>query len=167
MAFTFNGFGTKFYGEGDRRPDGSFVTTEWITAAYIPVFPLRSFRSARLAAGVNVVVFQSKSYAVLEKLPIHWPQVGRIYLFVACTGMWWAVMGWLFLAKLAVFDRSDAAVFMFPFIAVMALPFGAVWWLRRRAYRVRRISVAEPPPLDQRSPVTHSAQPERPSQPEK
>jgi hypothetical protein len=109
MAFTFNGFGTKFYGEGDLRPDGSFTTTEWITAAYIPVVPLRSFRLARAKGGVNVVVFQSQSYAVYEKLPIFWPQVGRIYAFVACTAAWWASMGWLSIAKLKIFDGANAA----------------------------------------------------------
>ena len=147
MAFTYNGFGTKFYGEGDLRPDGSFITTEWITAAYIPVIPLRSFRLARAAGGVNVVLFQSQSYAVFEKLPIYWPQVGRIYAFVACTAAWWMSMGWLSIAKLKIFDGPKAAYWMFPFIAVMAVPFGAVWWFRRQAYLARNSGVAKTPPL--------------------
>jgi len=146
MAFTFNGFGTKFYGEGDLRPDGSFITTEWITAVYIPVIPLRSFRLARAKAGVNVVVFQSQSYAVFEKLPIFWPQVGRIYAFVACTAAWWAAMVWLSIAKMKIFDGPNAAFWMFPFVAVMAAPFGAVWWFRQKAYRARTVSGSEPPP---------------------
>lgn len=145
MAFTFNGFGTIFYGEGDLRPDGSFITTEWVTAAYIPVIPLRSFRLARTTGGVNVVIFQSQSYAVFEKLPIFWPQVGRVYAFVVCATAWWAAMGWLSLVKLKIFDGPSAAYLMFPFIAAMAVPFGAVWWFRRKAYRARQISVSEPP----------------------
>jgi hypothetical protein len=147
MAFTFNGFGTKFYGEGDLRPDGSFITTEWITAAYIPIIPLRSFRLARTKGGVNVVIFQSQSYAVFEKLPVFWPQVGRTYAFVAGTAAWWLFMGWLFIAKLKIFDGPNAAYWMLPFVAVMAVPFGVVWWSRRKAYRARLHEISEPPLL--------------------
>ena len=37
------GFGTKFYGKGDSRSDGSYIATKWIVFAYIPIFPLGSF----------------------------------------------------------------------------------------------------------------------------
>jgi hypothetical protein len=137
MAFTFNGFGTKFYGEGDLRPDGSFITTEWITAAYIPIVPLRSVRMAPTNRGVNFVFFQSQSYAVFETLPIFWPQVGRTYACVAGTAAWWAFMGWLFIEKLQILDGPEAAYWMFPFAAVMAVPFCVVWWFRRVTYRTR------------------------------
>lgn len=147
MAFTLNGFGTKFYGEGDLRSDGSFITTEWITAAYIPIIPIRSFRLARAVGGVNVVIFQSQSYAVFEKLPIYWPQVCRVYAFVIFTAGWWAFVVWLSFARLKIFDGPNAAFLMFPFIAAMAVPFGAVWWFRREAYLARKASTSEPPLL--------------------
>lgn len=138
MAFTYNGFGTKYYGEADRRPDGSFVTTEWITAAYIPLIPLRSFRFVRVQSNdVNVLVFHSQSYGVLETLPICWPQVGRVYAFVVGTALWWFAMGWLFFNKLAILDRPNAPYLMVLAIAVLALPFFVMWWSRREAYRAR------------------------------
>lgn len=148
MAFTFNGFGTKFYGEADLRSDGSFVTTEWVTALYVPLIPLRSFRFVRVRGGVNVVVFQSQSYAVLEKLPIYWPQVGRVYAFVIFAAAWWAAMAWLFLSKFGIFDGQNGIYLIFPFIAVQALPFCAAWWFRRRAFRAQQGTlVSSEPPL--------------------
>lgn len=149
MAFTLNGFGTKFYGEADVRPDGSFVTTEWITALYVPLIPLRSFRFVRVRGGVNVVVFHSQSYAILEKLPVCWPQVGRVYAFVFCTALWWSLGGFC-LGKFKVLDGPNATYWVIPFIAMMALPFGVAWWLRRKASRAaqqQQSAASEPPPL--------------------
>lgn len=42
--FTLNGFGTTFYGKRDFRADGSYITTEWIVLAYLPLIPIRSLR---------------------------------------------------------------------------------------------------------------------------
>ena len=138
MPFTFNGFGTKYYGEADQRPDGSFVTTEWITALYVPVIPLRSFRLARVKTGdMNVIVYHSTSYALLERLPIAWPQVLRVYGFMLLLAGWTAGMGWLFFAKYEILDRPNAPILLFGFIAVMMVPFLFVWWLRREQYRAR------------------------------
>jgi hypothetical protein len=44
MPASINGFGTDFYGERDYHPDGSYITTEWVTAFYFPIIPLRSCR---------------------------------------------------------------------------------------------------------------------------
>jgi hypothetical protein len=41
MPRTVNGIGTKYFGASDRQPDGSFITTEWLTI-FVPVIPLRS-----------------------------------------------------------------------------------------------------------------------------
>ena len=145
MAFTYNGFGTKYYGEANLRPDGSFITTEWITAAYVPLIPIQSFRLVRVRAeDVNVVVFQSKGYGVLEKLSIYWPQVGRIYAFVVGAAGWWIGMGWLFFVKWAILDRPNAAIFLFASIVGMAFPFVVVWWFRREAFRAQHGELQPP-----------------------
>jgi len=44
MPHMINGFGTTFYGQRDFKPDGSYVTTEWIVCWFIPILPLRSLR---------------------------------------------------------------------------------------------------------------------------
>lgn len=42
--FTLNGFGTTFVGECDYDPDGTYITTAWIVALWIPLIPLYSAR---------------------------------------------------------------------------------------------------------------------------
>jgi hypothetical protein len=146
MPVTINGFGTHFYGESDRRPDGSFVTTEWAVSAYVPIFPLRSFRLAPIAkGGVNVIIVHSQSYAVFEKLPIFWPQVARIYAFVVCVAIWWIAAIWLFVGKFEMFESSYAGLMVFPLIAIMAIPFAIVWRLRSRAFE-KRLRNSDLPP---------------------
>jgi hypothetical protein len=44
MQFEFHGTGTALYGRRDFRLDRSFVTTEWVTLAHFPLFPLISKR---------------------------------------------------------------------------------------------------------------------------
>lgn len=60
MAFSINGFGTTYYGERDLSRDGSFITTEWITAAYLPLLPLRSLRVSRSAPFFVLLWLRSK-----------------------------------------------------------------------------------------------------------
>lgn len=40
----FVGWGTKFYCTSERANDGSFLTTQWFTAFYIPLIPVQSYR---------------------------------------------------------------------------------------------------------------------------
>ena len=82
MPYTFNGFGTKYYGRREPGEDGSYVTTLWITALYIPVLPLGSYRVLPVGQGTNWVVHRSQSYHVL-RVPLCWEQVWRVYMIGA------------------------------------------------------------------------------------
>ena len=42
MPSNINGFGTKYYGQRDFRPDGSYVTTNFFCLGFFPVVPLHS-----------------------------------------------------------------------------------------------------------------------------
>lgn len=42
--FRVNGFGVGLYGKRDPWPDGSYVTTLCVSALFVPVFPLKSYR---------------------------------------------------------------------------------------------------------------------------
>jgi hypothetical protein len=138
MAFTLNGFGTMFYGEGDRHPDGSFITTEWVAAAYVPLIPLRSYRVARnVAADVNAIVFHSHGYHVLEKLGIWWPQVIRIYGFLAFLVAWWGVGSWVCFTKFDIYADPRAVWIVSIWFLLMLIPFFLIVWIRREAYRSR------------------------------
>lgn len=46
MPSTINGIGTRYCGQRDYHPDCSWLTTEWFTLFFIPIFPLRSVRIA-------------------------------------------------------------------------------------------------------------------------
>ncbi|MFL5320142.1 MAG: tetratricopeptide repeat protein [Myxococcaceae bacterium] len=41
--FTLNGFGTKIYGKSDEGSDGTYVTTLFFTALFIPVIPIKQY----------------------------------------------------------------------------------------------------------------------------
>lgn len=85
MPFSFHGFGTAYYGECDFRPDGSYVTTEWISAFLLPVLPFRSVRLVRMPGkDLNLVVVSSEGFLVIERTTLHWRQVMRTYGFMAC-----------------------------------------------------------------------------------
>lgn len=137
MPFTLNGFGTMYYGAADLRPDGSYVTTEWITAIYVPLIPLRSWRLVQINQGnVNLGVYNSQSYGVVERLPILWAQVFRIWGFLLGATAWVAGTGWLLFDKLQVTEHEPAALWGFlGFVAVFAPPGLFLWWYRRQAQR--------------------------------
>lgn len=78
MPFTMRGCGTKFYGKRDNGPDGSYVTTEWITLVYLPLIPLRSFRVRPTGKGTNAIIYNSQEFSV-QKVPLNKLQVRNIY----------------------------------------------------------------------------------------
>jgi hypothetical protein len=48
---TFNGFGLGVYGERDRWADGSYVTTRFFTALFVPILPVDAYRVSRYEDG--------------------------------------------------------------------------------------------------------------------
>ena len=81
MAMTFNGTGIKYYGSTDKMEDGSYVATKWITILYLPVIPIGSTRMRLVSKGFDVIVYSTQSF-YMEKVPLHWRQVGKTYLTV-------------------------------------------------------------------------------------
>ena len=91
MPFTLKGCGTKFYGKRDEDTDGSYITTEWITLAYLPLIPLRSFRICPTGKGTNAIVYNSQEFRA-QKVPLNKRQVRNIYavsgpILVAIVGV--------------------------------------------------------------------------------
>jgi hypothetical protein len=84
MAFTFHGIGTMVYGERDYWPDGSFVTTEWFVAAYVPVFPIISKRIS-YTRNSDHSVYDNNGYFVCELLPLDRRQVASVYAWFAAV----------------------------------------------------------------------------------
>jgi hypothetical protein len=110
MPYSFEGIGTRFYGERDYGINGSHITTEWFTLLYLPIAPLRSLRILPTTI--------EPGYTILETTKLNIRQVLSIYgliAFVACCG----VIG-------SALHLEYLAILVFPAL-------GAPWFLRRRA----------------------------------
>src|ERR1700676_4758195 len=82
MAYSIWGFGTMFYGEADEMTDGSYVTTEWIIALWIPIVPLVSLCvKSGGERTTNLGFYWSRSWAhtILYPVPLQWKQIGKTY----------------------------------------------------------------------------------------
>lgn len=128
MPSSVNGFGTKYYGQRDFRPDGSYITTNFFCLAFLPVFPIQSVRVIPDPKN-SAMPFSKNYYAILDK---RWPnplQVLCIYLVAAASvGMgilyfWkiepsfkesapWLTQGWMEACLLSVCLASPVAAGM-------------------------------------------------------
>jgi hypothetical protein len=122
IAATINGCGTALYGKRDFEPDGSFVTTKWFVAFFMPVFPAASMRVKVVKNGW----LRYNSYLLRHKQRPRLKQVAYVYsylllLVVAATSV-------------AFLPKTATAVLL---AAVLQLP----WLLRRLA----RAGIVSPP----------------------
>jgi hypothetical protein len=67
--------GSALIGRTEQRDDGSYVTTEWFTILWIPIFPVCRYRLIK-APGSNLV---HQQYSILEKLPPRGVDAIRVY----------------------------------------------------------------------------------------
>ncbi len=135
MAYSFQGFGTTFYGKRDFRPDGTYVTTEWIVLFAVPVIPLRSLRvqyrgpaERRFPIGFG----SFESYAMYAKTHANIQQVVYTHAFIALLVASVASAVWLF-------NGATTDVAVYSMLAFGALP-GVIPYLLRRSAR-RKIGI--------------------------
>lgn len=90
MPSTINGVGTAYYGNRDRSPDGSYVTTLFFALLYVPLLPLRSFRVLPVGehTGVRNRYFPTpfmvgNQHYKVERVPMNWGQVLNVYMGAA------------------------------------------------------------------------------------
>jgi hypothetical protein len=143
MPSSVNGFGTKYYGQRDFRPDGSYVTTNFICLLFLPVFPIHSVRVIPDPKN-SWVPFSKNYYAILEK---RWPnplQVLSIYAWAAAA----AAMGILYFWKIEPFLKESAPwltqswVVPILFAACMGIPVAA-GVLLRNMLRQRQVEAVD------------------------
>jgi hypothetical protein len=103
MPSSVNGFGTKYYGQRDFRPDGSYLTTKFFCLAFFPIIPLHSVRVIPDPKN-SVLPFSKNYYAILEKRWPHPLQVLSIYLWAAAA----AGMGILYFWKIEPLLKDQA-----------------------------------------------------------
>jgi hypothetical protein len=81
---TINGFGTRFYSISDVNADGACEATFWVTAFYLPIFPLWTGIVKR-----DVTQPKKHVYQVINKIPLNTAAIIKTYL-----------LGWLVLPAL-------------------------------------------------------------------
>ena len=75
---SFNGFGTTLYGKREVNfLDNSYISTKWIIALFMPIFPLESYRVIKEKQ--NFLTMQSPRYQ-MTKVALNKKQVANIYL---------------------------------------------------------------------------------------
>jgi hypothetical protein len=77
MPININGCGTAYYGRRDPRPDGSYITTEWVIVLCFPIIPLGSYRLLP-TEGERWPLVDLQSYRA-KRVPLCWPQVAKAY----------------------------------------------------------------------------------------
>jgi len=122
MALTFRGFGVMHYGRRDFGPDGSYVTTLWVVALYVPVIPLKSLRLRRTG--------ETKFYGLRERPVFAKTDCAMDWTQVLCVYLWFAAEISLLIAA----NRLHQLWLLIPFVLLL----GAPWLLRQRAHeRIR------------------------------
>jgi hypothetical protein len=81
MAFSLNGFGTKYLGKSDKHADGSYIATKWIVLAHVPVLPLQSYRMRPIAWSKLFWMNTPYNFHYVA-LPLQWAHVRTVYLIV-------------------------------------------------------------------------------------
>lgn len=136
MAYTFNGIGTMFYGECDFRPDGTFITTEWLVLFWIPLFPVRSLRVRLQGETDTRGIFGSgitENYMAYGKCRLHLHQALRTQGFFAFMAAWIYSIGWLFP------QAFEHGLTLGILVIAWAIPVPAPWVMRRLAKRKLRL----------------------------
>jgi hypothetical protein len=136
MPTSVNGFGTRYIGQRDFRTDGSYVTTNFISILFFPLFPLHSVRVIPYPNNMNIP-FHTNYYTILEKRRPHFEQVLSIY---ACAA---AVVGMaiLFISTIDPFIAECAPFLiggffeLFAFLFSLSLPLIFATWLQNNAHK--------------------------------
>jgi hypothetical protein len=85
MAYSIWGFGTGYRSDTSLLPDGTFITTKWITLFYVPIIPLRSYRVKYLGSSseFHFTGFSSTSqYQIIQKIPWDTRRAIKFWLYI-------------------------------------------------------------------------------------
>jgi len=130
VAYSINGFGTTYYGMRDFERDGSYITTKWVIAGTLPIFPVGSLRIREGRRGLT-----RQQMTLVEELNVDWWQVLMTYVYV-----YLCVPVAIYLIAMHQFSFIDdfrvpfwvvMVVKTLPFLFVLALPHLLRWWMRR------------------------------------
>lgn len=73
-----NGMGSALIGHSESNDDGSYITTEWFTILWIPIFPVCRYRLIKHKESSNLL---HREYTIIEKLPPQSTDTVKVYGF--------------------------------------------------------------------------------------
>lgn len=99
MPTAVNGTGTQWYGRALVEPDGSYVTTEWVTVLWIPIVYVGTVRVRRVIVDkkqpwYNPTIRPADHYTT-SHIPAYWPLVLGCYSITASLILFLAAV-WYF-----------------------------------------------------------------------
>jgi hypothetical protein len=83
MAFTLNGFGTRYHGTR-WEPEGTYITTKWFVFFYVPIIPLGSVRVLQAGPMHDAGIYARQSLNT-QPVPLDKGMVLRIYGVILAT----------------------------------------------------------------------------------
>jgi peroxiredoxin len=101
---TFNGFGTKLY--GNKRTPGGRIATKWVVFFFMPIVPVKSYKViSQQKTRVSTVEYRT-DYALTELPGLYWPQAGLIGIIAA---LFWVLVLFSLSASLVEAQRARNA----------------------------------------------------------
>ena len=91
-----NGTGFTLIGRSEQRDDGSYVTTEWFTILWVPVFPVCRYRVTNQGSYPFYRRYILTRYTIHQKLPVRLNNAARIYAITVLIVL--GIIGLAFLA---------------------------------------------------------------------
>ncbi len=81
---SFNGFGTTLYGKTNIEKDGSYVATNWIIIAFIPIIPVSTYQVKDGSSDFQHygIGWSQKDKFLVKKIPLNLAQIFRTYLLM-------------------------------------------------------------------------------------
>lgn len=125
MSNTYNGIGTTFLGKCKFDNDDSFVTTKWFVVGF-PLLPLGSQRVRDLGTEGIPFFKRTTHYEVIDKVPLDWWQVLRIYLYT------FFILGWV---GYWIGNEVSGLVRFLMIVLGILLPFGLRFFARALSNR--------------------------------
>ena len=123
-TYRFNGCGTALIGRRDFKPDGTFITTAWMTFLFVPIFPIQSLRISTSSESFSI---SKESFTIHQKYWLDFKQISLTYLFTAF------LIGWLTVEYYFCDWLNYTAVALTIATIVLPIPFLFAVLLRRYA----------------------------------
>jgi hypothetical protein len=145
LPTSIKGIGTRFFGQRDFRPDGTYVTTEFSILFHIPVLPIRSVRVRYDGVRRNTETgIRGPQYEIREETSLNWIQILYVYAYVVFV-FWWLFFWLTHCDKLTknLDEKVGALTIVVGFIWQFFIP-QAMRFIRRKFLKLSRVGNGVP-----------------------